>query len=355
MLNIDRRRVTAILTHVIFIVLLCVLPEVLLRMSWTRPHGIMPWGVYAKSAVMLAVFYINYFWLIPRTLNPERHRWWHFVAANLIIILGATVLMYFIAKWGWAPGGKRLRHAPDEWHRMAASASFMLRDAVMLLLTTSLAVAIRLSASWRSLERRREQLAAMRRESELGSLRSQLNPHFLFNTLNSIYALIAISPAEAQSAVHELSQLLRHVVYESPESVPLGSEVDFLRHYTSLMQLRLGERPVIFTADIDRPDTPLAPLMLMTTVENAFKYGATAAPDRPIEISVNCRDGIIRCHTANDFAPSATVRYSGVGLSNLRRRLELIYGHRATLATDSADGHFTSDLTIHVNQNHHSR
>lgn len=344
----DRRRLIAVLTHVIFIVILCVLPEVLLRMSWTSHRGFMPWGVYAKSGVMLAVFYLNYFIFIPRALSRS-HRWLRFIAWNLLVIAAGTLLMYFIAKWGWAPGGKRMRHAPDEWHRMIASASFMLRDAIMLLLTASLAVTIKLSGLWRALERRSEQLAAMRRESELEGLRSQLNPHFLFNTLNSIYALIAISPPEAQKAVHELSQLLRHVVYDNPGQVALGREIDFLDNYISLMRLRMGNRPVDFHTDISDPDRPVAPLLFMTLVENAFKHGAGSPSDRPVKISVTDRGGVLVCTTFNHFVRSADMaeeNTGGVGLANLRRRLELIYGHRASLATEVDGPTFTATLKI---------
>lgn len=346
--GLDRKRLITVLTHVIFIVILCVLPEVLLRMSWTSPKGFMPWGVYAKSGVMLAVFYLNYFVFIPRALSRS-HRWLRFIAWNLLVIAAGTLLMYFIAKWGWAPGGKRMRHAPDEWHRMIASASFMLRDAVMLLLTASLAVTIKLSGLWRALERRGEQLAAMRRESELEGLRSQLNPHFLFNTLNSIYALIAISPPEAQKAVHELSQLLRHVVYDNPERVALGREIDFLDNYISLMRLRLGSRPVDFRADISDSARPVAPLLFMTLVENAFKHGAGSPADRPVRIAVTERGGVLTCTTFNHFVRSADADRDGaggVGLANLRRRLELIYGRRASLVTEATDTTFKATLTI---------
>lgn len=338
-MSIDRRHVSAVATHIIFIVLLCVLPEVLMGISSPHRH-FDSWGVYAKSAVMLVVFYANYFYLIPRMLTRRRD-WWSFVGLNLVLIVACVLLMYFIAKWGWAPGGKRLRHQPDEWHLMLASASFMIRDGVMLILVTSLAVALRLSASWRDLNARRH-------ESELLGLRSQLNPHFLFNTLNSIYALIAISPPEAQRAVHELSAMLRYMVYENPERVPLSREVDFVGHYISLMRLRLGRRPVTFETDIDCPDTPVMPLLFVTLVENAFKYGAAAPPARPVEIRISCRDGRLVCSTCNSFVPREKEGASGVGLANLRRRLEIVYGDAASLTTSKEGDTFQAILSINL-------
>lgn len=348
---LDRRRISAVLTHVIFILILCVLPEVLMRMSWPTPRGI-PWWVYAKSGVMLAVFYINYFLIIPHTLTGHQ-RWWRFAGCNLVLILAGTAVMYLLSKYGHPHGGRGPRGNPDEWQRMVASASFMLRDALMLILTTSLAVAIRLTGTWRDLERRRAALLALRRESELEGLRSQLNPHFLFNTLNSIYALIAISPPEAQEAVHRLSQLLRRMVYDNPERVTVGSEVELLHHYIALMRLRLGSRPVEFRAYIEHPERTVAPLLFMTLVENAFKYGATAPAGQPIKITLTESADTLQCTTFNHYNPAAAehregaaAKPGGVGLANLRRRLELLYGDKASLTIETGADTFRACVTI---------
>lgn len=341
------RRLMTVLAHVIFIIIICILPEVLMRMAWPGKSDGLPWGVYAKSGVMVLLFYINYFIIIPHTLIRNR-RWVNFIGWNLLLITAATVLMYYIGEWGWPRRGPRHRHAPDQLHLMIASASFMLRDAITLVLTAALSVAIRLSGRWIELERRQEQMQASRRESELEQLRSQLNPHFLFNTLNSIYALIDISPAEAQAAVHELSQLLRYVVYENPEQVALSREIEFLHNYISLMRLRMGARPVNLTVDTDDGTAQVAPLLFVTLVENAFKHGNTPDRTRPIDISVTLRGNTLTCRTSNYIDPTTRRDrgHIGVGLANLRRRLELLYGHRASLQTSSDGTIFTASLTI---------
>jgi len=345
----DRRRLGAILTHVLFIVLLVVLPEVLVSISG-RPHsGAMRWGMYARSATLLAVFYTNYFFIIPRTLGGGgRHRWLAFALLNLGLIAAAVSLTYGMVEWGWIPGGRRLHRAPTVWHRMLAVTSMMLRDAVMLLLVTSLAVAIRMSMSWRNLAERQEKVRAMQRESELEGLRSQLNPHFLFNTLNAIYALIEISPDEARRAVHTLSQLMRYVVYGNPDRVALSREIDFLHHYAELMRLRLGEdHPVDIRIDVTDATVAVPPLVLVPVVENAFKYGATAPADRSIDITISEYNGTLTCRTDNSFDPVRTAAIQGgVGLANLRRRLELLYGDRASLHTSAEGDRFTAILTI---------
>lgn len=346
--NIMSRRSLTVTAHVIFIIILCILPEVLFRMSWTGAGHSFGWGVYAKSGVMIAVFYVNYFVLVPRYL-VRRHSWWRFLVLNLLLIVAMSVLMYMIGRWG-APehGHHGRRHHRDEWQMMVRSASFMLRDAGMLLLTASLAVALRLPAKLHELEQRQQQLVAAQRESELDGLRSQLNPHFLFNTLNSIYALIAIEPGRAQEAVHQLSGMLRYVVYENPERVDLRLEVDFLTNYIELMRLRMPDRPVVFTARISADAPQVPPLLFVTPVENAFKYGAGAPPSRSIEITLTATAEQVSCVTVNGFSADARSDRGagGIGLANLRRRLELIYGDRATLTAGARGDTFRTTLTI---------
>lgn len=331
MLATDGRKWLTPAVHLLVIGILFILPEALMRMAFPGRGSSMPWMMYAKSGIMIAVFYINYFVVIPRMLL-RGHRWWQFVAINLVIIAAFSVLAYYLSRIGWSPRHK-YRDA-DTWQQIVAATSFLLRDAVTLILTVSLAVVIKLSGRWVDLERRQQKLLAARRESELENLRAQLNPHFLFNTLNSIYALILIDPDKARNAVHQLSALLRYIVYENPDRVPLSREVDFVRSYVELMQMRMPARPVSLTVEGVDSSLSVTPLVFVTLVENAFKHGNTPDASLPIDISVVAgSDGVV-CRTVNHFDPAARTDrgHSGVGLANLRRRLELIYGRDASLS-----------------------
>ena len=143
------------------------------------------------------------------------------------------------------------------------------RDVVMLILVIGFATALRLGDKWLKLDRRRQDLVNMQREEELKNLKSQLNPHFLFNTLNSIYALIAISPTKAQEAVHELSRLLRYVLYDTSATVSLKQELAFIDNYVSLMKLRLSSAIRLnVTLDAGNNETlRVAPLLFITLIE----------------------------------------------------------------------------------------
>lgn len=342
------RRIATLFTHLLFVAIIFILPEMLMGYAVSgRPHAThTPWNIYAKSGLMILVFYINYFIIIDRTLT-RRKRWLSFILWNLVLIAAVTWVMYTFNR-GHVTRPRRFDSMP-ELHIMAASLSFILRDVIMLVLTVTLALVMRLSGRWLDLERRRSQIAADNRENELNGLRSQLNPHFLFNTLNTIYSLIEISPDEARRAVHDLSALLRYFVYENPERVAIEREVEFIDNYVELMRLRLGDRPIRVSVDIDADaGITVPPLLFVTLIENAFKHGNTTCASDPIEITLQADASRIECTTVNhvDTGARQDPSHSGVGLANLRRRLELIYGHRGTLQTSQTDNVFTATVTV---------
>lgn len=337
------------ISHLIVISMLFILPEFI--MSYTVPHrsGGVPWFFYLKSAVFIFVFYINYYFIIGHTLG-RRSGLWRFIAYNLLVLVAAIVISQFIWDcFAHAPSPEQLakRAANPSKYRLRML-TYILRDAVMIVLTVALAVALWFTDRWLALERRRKDLVAERRESELKNLKSQLNPHFLFNTLNSIYALIEVSPDEARDAVHRLSQLLRYVLYEDRDKVALSREVDFVRNYISLMELRLGSDRVETHIDIaGHEDIMIAPLLFIVPVENAFKHGNTADRNDRICISVKADDNKVECRTVNRFRADTVVdKGGGIGIANLRRRLHLIYGDRASLSTVIGGDTYAATLTI---------
>lgn len=350
----SRHRLVTVFIHVTFVVIICILPELLMRyVSGARHrHADLPWWFYAKSAVMIAVFYINYFVIIRHTLLGGKAHWWRFAMWNVALVVGATALLWYINTLGWTPPPRRHRMPDSFMVKLAATTSFMLRDIIMQLLPIVLALALRISDRWTYVERRRRELAAERRANELNTLRNQLNPHFLFNTLNSIYALIEISPAEARQALHELSNLLRYVVYENPALVDVEREIKVIRNYVELMKLRLGERPVTFDIDDRATGTvQVQPLMFVTLVENMFKYGVTSQCDDAMHISLDVDDNRLIFKTENSVekvpaADNGTKPHAGVGLANLHRGLELLYGSRGQLTIDESDNRFRATITI---------
>lgn len=351
--GVPRANVATILAHTIFIVMLFVLPELVMNIALPhRSHwGFYP-GFYIKAAVFLGVFYLNYFWLVDCKLGRERPRIWQFVLINAAVVVVAIGLSQTISLMFF--GGHRMRRLENltTLQKYAGLLSFALRDAVMMVLAIGLAAAMRLSTRWTDIQLQRQKLLSAQRESELASLKSQLNPHFLFNTLNSIYALIDINSEDAKRAVHTLSGLLRYMLYENSQAVPLKRETEFMANYLSLMQLRLRvtDHPLAISmpSEEETDKIMVPPLIFIPLLENALKYGVEAAPGQPVEISMNIADGMISFTTVNGYIHAKPRKEGGIGLANLRRRLVLIYGSKASLRTRIDGGLFRAELIFPV-------
>lgn len=368
-----REKAVRFLTHLICLGMLFILPEILNSMG--KPFRSVPElkiGVYAKALVFIAVFYVNYCFIIGRSFERKRFAW-RLIGYNLVVIAASMVLFRLISIWMepyWEEAW-RIRQAAKGIVEAARSKprpygllhwlNFYARDVVMLVLTIGLSIALKLSDTWLRLSRRSEQLVAARRQEELQNLKSQLNPHFLFNTLNSIYALIAVSPPKAQDAVHKLSGMLRYVLYDDRQVVELSRELSFVENYVKLMGLRLPASTRL-ECDVDAgsaASAPVPPLLFIPLVENAFKHGNTGEAGAIIKIEIKADGQRLNCTTVNSFrrtdgdSPRSgkTAKSGGIGLHNLRRRLQLIYGNLASMETYREEGLFKATLSIPLDTN----
>ena len=173
-----------------------------------------------------------------------------------------------------------------------------------------------------------------RTEAELEWLKNQLNPHFLFNTLNNISSLVQIDADKAQDAIAQLSDLMRYAMYETRrETVPIQGEVEFMRNYIELMKLRCSDKTIVdYQLSIVNYQLELAPLLFISLIENAFKHGVSSSRPSKIDIRMEQQDDnlVFTCDNTN-FPKDDTDRSgSGIGLENTRRRLDLIYPGRYT-------------------------
>lgn len=277
----------------------------------------------------LIVFYTNYCFLIPRYLFEGRIK--QYLLLNIVLIVCITAGVHFWQEYAfhtYTKGGNegRSHMGPPKW-------IFIMRDLFSMILTVGLSAAIRLSGRWVQVEAARREAEKSRTEAELKNLRNQLNPHFLLNTLNNIYALIAFDADKAQTAVQELSRLLRHVLYDNQQNfVTLDKEMDFIRNYIELMRIRLSANVRVETKIDVRPDsrTEIAPLIFISLIENAFKHGISPTEPSFIRIHFSESPGEIHCEITNSYHPKSVADKSGsgIGLEQVRKRLELTYpGH----------------------------
>ena len=282
------------------------------------------------------LFYINYLWLIPRLLFKERRR--AFYLSNVLLVVAGMGLIY-----GWWLLNNHVMPAidPSAGPRPPRLPMFFY-NIIMLALVVGLAIAVRMSQRWQHLEEARREAERSRTEAELTNLRNQLNPHFLLNTLNNIYALIAFDTDKAQHAVEELSRLLRHVLYDNQQSfVPLYKEVEFMNNYVELMRIRVTDHVHIDTHIDIAPDdaTPIAPLIFISLVENAFKHGIAPNGSGRIAIEMSQHDGDITCCITSTSHPKRgnDKSGSGIGLEQVGKRLELMYPGRYTWERGTTD------------------
>jgi LytS/YehU family sensor histidine kinase len=187
-----------------------------------------------------------------------------------------------------------------------------------------------MSSRWSENEAALKEAERSRTEAELKNLRSQINPHFLLNTLNNIYALVQFDTDKAQQAIQELSKLLRYVLYDNQQTyVPLSKEVDFIRNYIELMRIRLASNVEIIAQFDIRPNsqTPIASLIFISLIENAFKHGISPTQHSFIRIQLSENDEEVYCEIRNTNHPknNKDKSGSGIGLEQVSRRLEILY------------------------------
>ena len=199
-----------------------------------------------------------------------------------------------------------------------------------------------------------KKLAELQKENlaqQLEYLKYQINPHFFMNTLNNIHALVDIDPEKAKSTILELSKMMRFILYEGDKNgVPLTREFDFIRNYITLMRLRYTDKVRIQVDLPDAvPDKTLPPLMLISFIENAFKHGISYQRPSFIEISVDVNDNRLHFTCYNSKADTPNQEKGGVGLTNVKQRLKLLYDSNFTLHIDDNPDTYRVELTIPLN------
>lgn len=313
-------------------------------------------GFCALPLACVLLFYTNTFLIIERTLF--RKRIIRFVLVNLIYIVSLGLLLHawqeFHRDHFYPPQTEQNeKETEQKKYPHPPIVLFIGRDMLLMGLTVALSVALKITGNWYKIEREKQELEKARAEAELKNLKSQLNPHFLFNTLNNIYSLIAINPDRAQYAVQDLSKLLRHVLYDNTQDlVPLDREIDFTRSYIELMSLRLSPNTRL---EVRFPENGkgalVAPLLFIPLVENAFKHGVSATRNSFIRVSVSLPDSDrLECLVENSNFPKTDNDRSGsgIGIQNLRRRLELLYPGKYSFQTGISGDRFSAHLIIHL-------
>jgi two-component system, LytTR family, sensor kinase len=206
---------------------------------------------------------------------------------------------------------------------------------------------------WIQNERLKRELIETQLSTELNFLKSQINPHFLFNTLNNLYSMAQqCGNQQLEAGIYKLSGLMRYVIYETGEAkVPLAKEIEYIHDFIGLSRLRFTEEEaqVVFSAGGDVQNTLIAPMILLPFVENAFKHGVKIESSSQVSISITAGNGKIIFGCLNDVHEHSTVEpHAGIGLENVKRRLALLYPGKHTLHITNTGGKYKVHLEIIV-------
>ena len=313
MIKIKSKDIWLLVVQVLLLGLIVLSPGLI---NYFTTHDLaLSWGALTVSTYwlmpMVIVYLVNFYLLVPLFFF-RRRRWW-FVCLNILLVLACNCRFL----------SADISSMPDYYQR--GFSSFMMISLLINVMAIAFALSIRYMM--RQQERRQKEV-----EAELAWLKNQINPHFLFNTLNNISSLAQIDGDETQEAIMQLSDLLRYAMYETNKPrVPISGEVEFMRNYIELMKLRCNEMTAVLTDfSILNPQMEVAPLIFISLIENAFKHGTNS--NAPASISIRLTEDGERltfvCDNTNNPKPTKDRSGSGIGLENTRRRLDLLYSGR---------------------------
>jgi two-component system LytT family sensor kinase len=302
---------------------------------WLSLAITLAWFLGQATMIYLAI----YVW-IPRFLKPGRI--WVFIFMLIVSI--------FIAAIFTSTGMYGLQKLAASSQTLPFSNLFgyvCLGNTYWIIMAVGLAV---LRDRLRN-DRRNQRLEKEHAENELRFLKSQMNPHFLFNAINSIYVLIRKDPGLAEHTLARFSDMLRYQLYDcATDFIPIEKEITYLENYMRLEQLRKGS---MLSLDYNTEETvghfSIAPLLLMPLVENAFKFVSSFTDrDNQVRIHLHFCDGQFIFEIGNTVDGPRTTAVGGIGLENVRRRLELLYPSRHTLTVDSNSEFYNVSLKLQV-------
>lgn len=297
------------------------------------------------SSIFLSflIFYLNYFFVLPKYFKTKQYKkaWLGWLALLLLWIslrylIEEVLFLHFLGVSNYFKGTPIIYYMFDNIYYALPPMviSFFLWLINDLIKT----------------QKENTILQEEKRNAEVSFLRSQVNPHFIFNTMNNIYSLVYHQSDKALPAIEKLSGIMRYVMKDSGgEKIELTKEIGYLRDFIELQSLRsVGEAKVNFTVIGDAEGKMIAPLLLVPFVENGFKHGVLTDEENPFVIKLTIEKKNLTFLCSNRIAGGKKDESSGIGLENVKRRLELIYPHQYQLNIDHVDKQYTITLTINL-------
>ncbi|ATP58559.1 hypothetical protein CPT03_19865 [Pedobacter ginsengisoli] len=300
-----------------------------------------------SGLINISIFYINYTLLIP-LLIKENKKYGLYIISIILLMIMMSLIKTVIASLHVET---ILRHLSSsgtvEYLPISTYAISALFISGFFIVVSSL---LKLAIDWFGNERTQRNLESEKKEMELQFLKSQLNPHFLFNSLNNIYSLAYQKSDKTADAILKLSEIMRYMIYESNDSwVSLSKEIEYVQSFIELQKLRFKDGAAVeFTMNGEIDNQQIVPLILISFVENAFKHGVANDPKNPIKINIIANQKILHFSITNKKNKYNKDEMGGVGLNNVERRLQLLYPDRYKLNIVNSATHYTSELMLDI-------
>ena len=294
-----------------------------------------------KLLILGSAVYYNIYVLIPKYL-AKKNGWYYFLFLILLVLIVTPIESFLL--FTKSEGVPEVR---------AELLTNMDLSFVLNFFVVGTSTLVKITLDWLKNQRETQELQTKNMQSELRFLKSQINPHFLFNTLNNLYALTLKKSDKAPDIVLKLSEMMRYMLYECNELlVPLNKEVHYVKNYLELEKLRQGQNVNIdFIVEGIISDQKIAPLMFMSFIENCFKHGlgnhiSPGFVRITLKVSGNEVDTLIENSKPERMPKPLHARSGGIGLVNVKRRLDLLYPNRYSLKIDDAPNSYSVNLKI---------
>lgn len=318
-------------------------------------------SIICSNIFIVLFYYLNTRWLVPKLLVKEKWLWYSLsIVICLLIFLNVPKV---IAGWIAEPEVSLIQNRefirnPAFQGKPRANGSEGRRpyanpyNTVLFLLVFTVGTCISMIQRWLQTEQHRKETENEKLTTELSFLKSQINPHFFFNTLNNIYSLAVVKSEKTAPAVMKLAKIMRYILTETQKDfVPLSKEVEFINNYIELQQVRLTEKVSLqFSVEGETEPYMIAPMLFIPFVENAFKYGVSTKDTSTISIQIKTHSNKIIFDAENYIVTyeNNELEKTGIGINNVKRRLELLYPGKHTLSCESKQQTYKVHLEIYI-------
>lgn len=362
MIQTSNRKIVTMIAHTVAWVCFITLPYLIF---FPRLRDFSMSNHQLASSICINVFLVLFYYLNTLVLIPRflvREKWFYYILSIVICLIVFLYVPKQIALWiaepePFNPNNREFIRNPAFKGKPRFSGYMRgqrpgadLYNTVLFLLIFTMGTSISVVQRWLKTEQDRKETENEKLNTELSFLKSQVNPHFFFNTLNNIYSLAVVRSEKTAPAVMKLSAIMRYILTETQRDlVPLQNEIDFINNFIELQKVRLTDKVTlqINTSDASS-DLLVAPLLFIPFVENAFKYGVSTKESSTIDIAISSGGSKIYFTARNYIVPSENnlMENTGIGINNVKRRLELMYPGKHKLSTFEKDNYYNVHLEI---------